>query len=129
MMNITECNTCHGGTGQPYPCICSTEGWKKVQAATSASDERYQARVRDLEEAGNRYKAIVETYARQYEVFELATPTRAFDKVLSTTTPDTALQRKVLEARIDEHYQESNGTEKVFTRVKELRAQLAELGE
>jgi hypothetical protein len=32
--HTTECLSCGGGTGQPYPCICSTEGGKRLKAQT-----------------------------------------------------------------------------------------------
>ena len=47
--------------------------------------EKMQAQIARLRESGIRYKELVEHYARQREVFELAAPTRAFDAALSDT--------------------------------------------
>lgn len=65
-----------------------------VKAATSSSDARYQARVRELEEALREVK-------RDYEFMGVSNAALAVViKALSTTTPDTAYQKALLEARI-----------------------------
>jgi len=89
--------------------------WVGYQAATLASDARYQARVIELEEA---LKSIGNDNHGKVN-FGL------IGKALSTTTPDTALQKALLEARIDE--QRKFVTCRNDVRDRELRAQLAAL--
>ena len=96
------------------------DGWQargELEAKKlEAYDARYQARVRELEEAlrnvANRNHIDVSTC-------------EPYKSVLSTT-PDTALQRKVLEARIDEAIYNCT-TKEYGSRIVDLRAQLASL--
>ncbi len=100
--------------------------------------EGYQARVRELEEALQAALTQMEEdiitidgewgSCRSLEELEsdgeLWSEIVQARKMLSTTTPDTALQKALLEARIDEHDMPANGT-----RIAQLRAQLASLNE
>lgn len=66
-----------------------------------ASDARYQARVRELEEALHSISSVVGDYLLfNAKPTDLSKEYHASQQALSTT-PDTALQRKVLEARIE----------------------------
>lgn len=118
----------------------------QLKAATSASDARYQARVRELEEAlafyaERKHFNIDDEYAwdtvsgepPNFWCDEAGTATVEDGSVakhyLSPTTPDTALQKALLEREISalqqfEHYHTS-----VHNQIVELRAQLAALGE
>lgn len=93
----------------------------QLKAATSASDARYQARIKELEEA------LQSVYWTDEGRIEADTP--AIAEALSTTTPDTALQKALLAREISalqqfEHYHTS-----IRNQIVELRAQLAALGE
>lgn len=78
------------------------------QAATESSDAKWQARVKDLEEALPKIRE--ELHACQAVIHlaggfdplyvkEAQAQMKAIDALLSTTTPDTALQKVVLEKR------------------------------
>lgn len=119
--------------------------WNCWQAATSASDARYQARIIELEEALRLLLKNARAYGEAFARYQVAyyeriavdsKHTRAKllgimeDRLIAvpqalSTTPDTALQRKVLEDRIDELV--NVRPRYSLDRELELRAQLAAL--
>jgi len=101
------------------------DSWDIWQAATSASDARYQARIKELEEAVSRN--IAEFNQDKVTAEDALKNLECAMITISTTTPDTALQRKVLEARLDEQCKHVKSQYFQHARVEELRAQLAVL--
>ncbi len=93
-------------------------GWQARGELEAKKLEGYQARVRELEEV---LKEAVPFIGWGYAPSGLAD--KCYE-LAHTTAPDTALQKALLEARIDEHDMPANGT-----RIAQLRAQLASLNE
>lgn len=103
----------------------------QLKAATSASDARYQARIKELEDA------IRGLFGRELYEGRSKEENRLVKALSTTTTPDTALQKAVLVARIDELNDfvdsldefDENLSISYNIELKKLRAQLAALGE
>lgn len=97
--------------------------WRGFEAATEASDAKWQARVKELEEA---LKANHKWHQDndEYEGYGESDLCELNCKALSTTSPDQALQRVILEARIDENQRDPYDGD----RHEELRKQREEIG-
>lgn len=89
-------------------------------------DKALQARVKELEEA----LLLLHEHARLYlPVYFGNNVYKSSVKALATITTDQALQRALLDARIDEHEKANEFLYSYTKRGEELRAKRAELGE